>query len=344
MSDGLETTPETPTASVENGVGRQVTVVVPCRGVGELTLRAVRMLRALYPDVRILLLPDPGEAEDEDLNAELLASQTRILGGKRNFAVARCDTPYVAFIDDDAYPDRGWLENALAHFEADPSIGIVGGPNVMDPASTPQEYLSWLACKSYLVSGGSAHEKVRSPTKWVDRLPSCNMVMSRDLFTELGGFSTDVITGEDIELCVKCVNDGRRILFAQDVVVFHKTRSFKGFFLQRYVWGKSTFDVLRKTWPRYISSVLPFLFVSGLVALAVLGAFHPLFWLLLAAVAAVYGGAVLFDSWRIGGSVGERIRLVPYILVGNLVPGIGAVVAFFVGDSIRSYRLYRNDG
>ena len=127
------------------------------------------------------------------------------------------------------------------------------------------------------------------------------------------------------------------------MVVFHKTRSFKGYCLQRYVWCKITFDVLKLTYPHYLTSVLPFLFVVGLLSLAALGAFWPLAWQLLAAVVALYLGAVVWECLRVGKGFGEKLALFRYVLAGNFVPGIGAVVAFLVGDSIRSYTYYRND-
>jgi len=325
-------------------VGDEVTVIIPSKSFCSLARTAVDRVREQYPEVSVVLVLDASsEKEPVDAHTRVLVSPSLLLGAKRNFAVDQTDTPYLAFIDSDAYPDEGWLENGLAALKSDPSLGIVGGPNVLHPDSSEEEYLSWLSCQSYLVSGGSVHEKVRSPTRMVDRLPSCNMIMPRSLYLDLGGFSTEVITGEDIELCIKVIESERKILFREDVVVFHKTRSLKGFFLQRYVWGKSTFDVLKQTYPHYLSSILPFLFVGGLGGLAVLGAFVPVFWQLLAAVGAVYGCAVVFEAWRVGGTLLEKVKVAPYLLIGNLVPGVGAVVAFVLGDSIRSYRYYRND-
>lgn len=325
-------------------VVREVTVIIPSKRVCPLTRRAVERIREHYAEVKILLLVDSnGGQASPDPNTVVLESPTPILGGKRNFGVSHCDTPYLAFIDSDAYPDRGWLENALEKLSGDPSLGIVGGPNILDPDSGEEEYLSWLSCQSYLVSGASVHEKVRSPSRLVDRLPSCNMIIPRDLYLELGGFSSDVITGEDIELCIKVIDSGRRILFSEDVVVFHKTRSLRGFLLQRYVWGKSTFDVLKKTYPRYLSSILPFLFVSGLTTLYLLGLLHPFFGELASAIVATYLGVVAFEAWRVGTNLAEQVKVAPYLLIGNLAPGVGAVVAFVLGDSIRSYQYYRND-
>jgi len=325
-------------------IASQVTVIIPSKTYCPLTRRAVGGIRAQYPEVRVLLLLDSIDpVDDDDPRTVQLAAPSPILGAKRNYGVAQSETPYLAFIDSDALPDERWLDHALAQLGADSDIGIVGGPNILYPGSTRQEYLSWLACQSYLVAGGNVHEKVRRSTRWVSSLPSCNMIVSKALYDAVGGFSTDVITGEDIEFCIKVLGSGKKILFSEDVVVFHKTRSFKGYCLQRYVWGKSTFDVLKLTYPHYLTSVLPFLFVAGLLSLAALGAFWPLAWQLLAAVLAVYLGAVVWESLRVGKGFGEKLALFRYVLAGNFVPGIGAVVAFLVGDSIRSYTYYRND-
>lgn len=329
---------------MNSDLASQVTVIIPSKTYCPLARRAVVGIRRLYPDLRVLLLIDEIDPVDhDDPNTQQLVSPSPILGAKRNYGVAQAHTPYLAFIDSDAIPEEGWLDNALAQFASDPEIGIVGGPNILYPDSTRQEYLSWLACKSYLVAGGNVHEKVRSPTKWVNSLPSCNMVVPVALYQDLGGFSEGVITGEDIEFCIKVRGSGKKILFCEDVVVFHKTRSFKGYCLQRYVWGKSTFDVLKLTYPHYLTSILPFLFISGLIALATLGAFWPVYWLLLGGVVAFYIGAVVWECLRVGTGLVEKMALFRFVLAGNFVPGIGAVVAFIVGDSIRSYTYYRND-
>ena len=89
--------------------------------------------------------------------------------------------------------------------------------------------------------------------------------------------------------------------------------------------------------------VFRFLFVVGLATLAGVGLFYWPAAALLAGIVAIYGGAVLFEALRLGKGFLEPLKLIPYILVGNLGPGVGAVVAFVVGDSIRSYRHYNNE-
>ena len=46
----------------------------------------------------------------------------------------KAEGKYLAFIDDDAYPRKDWLKNAVKYFDSSRKIGIVGGPNL-----TPRE-------------------------------------------------------------------------------------------------------------------------------------------------------------------------------------------------------------
>jgi cellulose synthase/poly-beta-1,6-N-acetylglucosamine synthase-like glycosyltransferase len=46
-------------------------------------------------------------------------------------AVKSAKTKYLAFIDSDAYPSEGWIENSLK-FLKNKQIGIIAGPHI-DP-------------------------------------------------------------------------------------------------------------------------------------------------------------------------------------------------------------------
>ena len=54
----------------------------------------------------------------------------------RNTGLAACNTDFVAFLDSDVVPRRGWLEALLGHF-CDPAVALVA-PRIVGPAAGRQ--------------------------------------------------------------------------------------------------------------------------------------------------------------------------------------------------------------
>src|SRR5206468_4084819 len=100
------------------------------------------------------------------------------------------------------------------------------------------------------------------PARLVEDLPSCNLVMRRREYLELGGMSEALFTAEDLDFCIRlraqgrhilksrssavnsdldfCIRlraQGRHILYSPDVLVYHKNRNLRGFLNQRLTYG-----------------------------------------------------------------------------------------------------------
>ena len=97
-----------------------VSVVIACPGPSAMLGECLQALsRQTYREFEVLVLPD--EAFDHGA-AKLGDAVTVIPTGKvrpaekRNTGIAAAKGSIVAFIDDDAYPDARWLENAVKYF------------------------------------------------------------------------------------------------------------------------------------------------------------------------------------------------------------------------------------
>ncbi len=65
--------------------------------------------------------------------------------------------------------------------------------------------------------------------------PSCNLLYHKDLFQEIGGFDPWFMTAEDIDLNYRAVQNGAKIGYNENAIVYHRTRgSFYGFFKQAF--------------------------------------------------------------------------------------------------------------
>ena len=112
----------------------------------------------------------------------------RGLSGARNTGITRACGEIVAFLDDDARAEPGWLEAMLRPFE-DPAVAGVGGLIVPDwgdglsPAWLPEEFLWTLGCSYRGLPTTTAD--VRNPI-------GASMSFRRDAFAHAGLFDPNV--------------------------------------------------------------------------------------------------------------------------------------------------------
>jgi hypothetical protein len=107
------------------------------------------------------------------------------LSAARNTGLAAAGTDLVAFVDDDACVDRGWLRSVTAVLSTNPAVVGAGGPVLpvweADRRWMPDELL-WVVGCTY---GGHREQAgpIRNPI-------GCNMVFRRLPLIAAGGFST----------------------------------------------------------------------------------------------------------------------------------------------------------
>lgn len=234
-------------------------------------------LKLDYPDFEILVLPD----NDLILNYP----KTRVIPTgeltpplKRDMALSQAKGEILAFLDDDAYPDKDWLTKALRHFES-PEIAAVGGPAVTPEADSLRQKASGLVYSSYLMSGQYVYRYLPRPQRFVDDYPSCNFLVRKSVMRELGGFNTKFWPGEDTFFCLKIVRDlKKKIIYDPQVLVYHHRRSlFKGHLKQiaNYALHRGYFVKRFPETSFRLTYFLPSFFVLGLFFGRVISLLNP---------------------------------------------------------------------
>ena len=165
-----------------------------------------------YREFEVIVLPDAAPETPwprQDYPLSVISTGKVRPAEKRNAGIAAAKGDVVAFIDDDAYPDARWLENAVKYF-SDPAIGGVGGPGVTPPGDSFLARAGGRVYENVLVSGGYRYRYLGGRVRRdVDDYPSCNLLVRADVLRAINGYRTDFWPGEDTLLCEDIASSSR---------------------------------------------------------------------------------------------------------------------------------------
>lgn len=221
--------------------------VVICTYNGAATLRecleGVGALR--YPRFEVILVDDgstdASAAIGAEFGARVISSANRGLSAARNTGMEAARGEIVAYLDDDAHPDRDWLTYLSATF-ASTDFAAVGGPNV-----PPVDETGVAACVANS-PGGPVHVLV-SDTE-AEHLPGCNMAFRRAALQSIGGFDPRFrVAGDDVDVCWRLRDAGMTLGFHPAAVVWHRRRAtLRRFWRQQHGYGRAE-ALLERKWP-----------------------------------------------------------------------------------------------
>ncbi len=178
-----------------------------------------------YSDYEILVVSDK-KIEINSPKTKFILTGKKHTGPaeKRDIAIKVAKGEICAFIDDDAYPDKNWLKNAIVHFQH-PQIVAVGGPGITPKEDNYWEQLTGLVYSSFFCGGHAQHRFVKKTAMFVNDYPAYNLIIRKDVLEKVGGYGTHFYGGEDTFLCLKLIKQDKRILYDPEVVVYHHRRA-----------------------------------------------------------------------------------------------------------------------
>ena len=96
---------------------KDFTIIIPCISFKDVK-DCIKNIRKLYKNIKIVVsLNKNYKKKLNDKNLRIIKSNFRGIGKKRNIAVNKCKTRYLAFIDSDAYPSKNWIESSFEFLE-----------------------------------------------------------------------------------------------------------------------------------------------------------------------------------------------------------------------------------
>lgn len=219
---------------------RDVTVVIPVRDNASGLERLVQSLRGL----RVIIVDDGSVSPVLASQFEGMHSDVRIIrhprskgpAAARNAGLRACETDFVAFLDSDVVPRRGWLEALLGHF-CDPAVALVA-PRIVALSPSDSAVARYEAVHSSLDLG--LREAPVVPFGTVSYVPSAAIVCRRRTLMEIGGFDEALASGEDVDLCWRLNEAGARLRYEPIAAVAHDHRAeLPKWFARKKFYGRS---------------------------------------------------------------------------------------------------------
>jgi GT2 family glycosyltransferase len=165
--------------------------------------RALASMRAqASPPLETIVVVDDNPALAEALRADLADAvvveneQRPGLAGARNTGAARASGDVVAFLDDDAEADSGWVDELRRGYRSPGALGVGGEIAAVWPTARPGWFpreFDWVVGCSY---SGMATTGIRN-------LIGANMSMRAEVLRETGGFDDTFGRLEETEFCVR---------------------------------------------------------------------------------------------------------------------------------------------
>jgi glycosyltransferase involved in cell wall biosynthesis len=184
---------------------------------------ATAQIAARFPRVRVIRTPNRG------------------LSSARNTGLEAATGEIVAYLDDDARPDRHWLRYLAASLRDGDHVGV-GGPNIQPP-------VKGLMARAIADGPGGPIHVLLSDTV-AEHIPGCNMAFRRAALDAIGRFDARFrIAGDDVDICWRLQERGWTLGFSPAAVVEHRARTtLRAYWRQQRGYGRAE-ALLERKWP-----------------------------------------------------------------------------------------------
>ena len=258
-------------------------------------------------------------------------------GIKRNAGLKAIRGELVYFLDDDSVAPSDNVSRAIKHF-SDPTVKMVGGPNLCPPDAPLFERVLGLVMGSWLAFGPScaryrAVGKLRATSE--KALISCNLIARRAAVLEVG-FDPKLCPNEENAMMDGVQKRGGKLLYDPEFFVHRRPRAnFYAYakMLLYYGGGRAQQFRLHPTFASLPNFIPPLLCLYLLVLPVLLCVFPFSKWLLLSMLPlALYILAVLVQTICIAGrsKVSLAARALPLVVLTNILYGLGFWRCLFI--------------
>ncbi len=261
-----------------------VSIIIPLKKINDYIVEcSTWILKQTYQNFELIILPDEyNESTEykaifEDSRITISKTGNKSPAIKRHMGTTIAKGEIFAFIDDDTYPEVNWLENAIRVLDNN-DVRVVGGVAVTAENDSYSEHISGMIYSNFMTSAKHTLRYEPKKVQYVHDYPSCNLIITREIYTKSGGFNSNFYPGEDTVLCNNIIKLGEKILYSPDVLVYHHRRKLLfGHFKQvsGYGWHRGYFVKMIGGNSLRLSYFIPSLFLLYIVLLIASPLYYP---------------------------------------------------------------------
>lgn len=254
----------------------------------------------------------------------------RTMSFKRNHAVRKFKSNFIAFIDSDAYANKEWLSHGLKILKNDKKK-IIGGPSIPFPNQNFSEMMCHYAKRSYFVTGYLNFRKYKAKSRFCDWLESCNLMLHRNLFLENGGMNEKIYVGEDKEFIerFKKKDNSIKVFYNPQLYIYHKERPLLKFLLQRMTFGSDVINIVNfNNKLKSFQPLLPLTTVVLFISIIFLNINYQLKFNILISIISIIQVLILFNLFTYLKNLKKIIPVLIIVNLANLSYAIGNLFDF----------------
>ena len=212
-----------------------------CLGaLGEMDYARDRFEVIVVDDAGAQPVPERAEQENGGLAVRWIRlSENRGPAAARNEGARQARGRYLAFLDDDCLPDRGWLNELERALEAVPG-SAVGGRMVNGRCRNV-----YAAVNQALLD--EVYRYYNQEPAGARFFATMNLAVPADGFRETGGFDPSFRASEDREFCARWLDRGLPLIYASEAVVVHDAApGCREFWKRHYRFGEGAYHFRRR--------------------------------------------------------------------------------------------------
>ncbi|MBI2340381.1 MAG: glycosyltransferase [Deltaproteobacteria bacterium] len=225
---------------------RAVSVVIPAHNTAFFLEPCIRsLLNQTFPAHEVIIVNDASTDDTTDIARQFAAKEPGVKvfdlaknGGAayaRSYGAGKATGAIVAFLDSDCTAPSDWIESIVKEFDADPSLGGVGGrySHPREKSSTAlmakleEEYAHQLFAKTPFESNPPGGNSAFLREIWLKKRSGCEAYLFRG-----------INSGEDDFACNE-IRRASRIKFVNTLEVVHQPRPAGGYFKRHVNRGRS---------------------------------------------------------------------------------------------------------